>query len=550
MAAWCKSLWSGLFESKRMADLNLTGTPIFNGNGLSLSASRNPIQFTFETDVIGSPSYAYAFIGVTAPIVAGTVFEINGRAYTASDDPSWNEFLTTTASTIVQVRQSLVMALRDDPDNYQYEFETTALGIFVRAVQNGTAYNLSFTLGAGFANLGTVNGTNQYRGQLLEDYRVWMELNYNPAFQFAQYLNTIPAAVSGNQILAYYYLVFDPSNEHVFDVSSTVDALVDYETPSTAIGVHLQASPIKAFFVEYGESYIPAGKVNALRNIIGRSNVFYAVNSALGTLSANDLQAYTQREPLQKFLTTQPLSRSIRTTDTSWLSFIWYTPTVGQRWMALYVIVTFYDGSSQVVGNTQVTQMEAGYNTVRIDPNSWGMPTIETVAGKLVRGYDVYLQEANNALMVGAVTFSELRHFEIDRLCPTSGMVQFAWLETIGGWTSFSFFGESISDLERAFTLFDRGRKRSGFETTDQMSTVLNMNTRFVTTATSGELDEVAFRWLRESLLKSIAVYVVSGSDLFPVTITAHESKSGTDDLTFSLAVTFELSAVSNSLRG
>lgn len=536
-----------------MANLNVTGTPIFNVSGLSISASRNPIQFTFETDAIGSASYAYVFVNAIGPVTAGTEFVFNGRTYTASDDPAFGEYLTTTANTIAEVAESLILALRDDPENYQYEFETGLSGliqvIFARARKDGSAYDISLTLGSGFVLGGNIGGSDQYRGQLLQDYRVWMELNYNPDFEFAEYLNSIPVNVSGNQILAHYHLSFDPSNEHVFDVSGTVDSLVDYEYPSLATGIHMQPSPIKAFFVEYGEQYVPAGFANARRNIVGRSNVFYAVNAALGTLAANDLRDYVKRAPLQKFLTTQPTSRSIRTTDISWLSFIWYSPTVGQRWCALHVIATFYDDTSSVVGNVQATQMVAGYNTIRIDPDAWGMPAFESTSGKLVKGYDVYLVEANNALLTGNSKFSELRHFDIDRLCQGSGMVQFAWLETIGGWTSFSFFGEQVVDLDRAYTTFDRGRKRSGFTEADQMVTVLDVNAKFTTTANSGELDEITFRWLRESMLKSILVFVVAGGALFPVVITAHDAKSGTDDLTFALAITYELSAPANGLR-
>lgn len=539
-----------------MADLNLTDTPPFNVNGLSLSASRNPISFTFETDTIGTSNFAYAWVHLSGPAVAPDIeFEFNGRIYTAKDDPAYGEFLTTTSHSLLQVCQSLVLTLRDDPNNYQYEFEVSTGGaftpmLFVRARQNGSAYDIALTLGAGFTLIANISGSDQYRGQLLEDYKIWVDLNHNPAFAFAQYLGTVPTTVSGNQILATYDLKFDPGNSHVFDVHGVVDTQVDYEYPDMTVGIHRQLSPIKAFFIEYGESYIPVGMENPVKNIIGRSNVFYAVNSALATLAENDLQDYTKRSPLQKFLTEQPVSRSIRTTDISWLSFIWYSPSVGQRWCALHVIATFYDGTSTVVGNVQTTQMLPGYNTIRVDPESWGMASFEITQGQLVRGYDIYLIEATNAGLTGNSKFSELRHFELDRLCEGNSPIQFAWLETIGGWSGFSFFGESITEIDRSYGTFDRGRKRAGFTTQDQMVTVLEVDYSHSTTCHSGTVDVETFRWLRDSLLKSIAVFVVSGSQMFPVVITGHQAKSGTNDLTFSLAITFRLSAPQNTLRG
>jgi len=72
-----------------MADLNLIETPLFNGNGLSLSASRNPMQFKFTTGTVGTSNYAYAYVYVQGPtVLVGAQIVFNGRIYTASNDPA------------------------------------------------------------------------------------------------------------------------------------------------------------------------------------------------------------------------------------------------------------------------------------------------------------------------------------------------------------------------------------------------------------------------------------------------------------------------------
>jgi hypothetical protein len=536
-----------------MADLNLISTPVFNSDGLSLSASRNPIQFKFETDVIGSPNYAYTWIHVVGPtIVAGTEIEFNGTTYTASDDPAFGQFLTTTAHTRTEVAQSITLMLRDDPNNYEYEVQTITQGflvpmVFITAKQPGTAYNISITVGAGFFLLGNLSGSDEYRGQSLEGYKVWAELYTNDAFAFAQYLNAVPSFSPGNRLLAYFDLKFDAANEMTFDVHGLCDSEVDYQPPSTAIGIYRQDAPLKAFFVEYGESFTPAGMENELRNVKGRSNVFYAANGALGTLAPNNLTDYTKRQPLQKFLTDQPVTRSIRTTDISWLTFIHYSPNAQQRWIGAFIQAIFYDDSTAVVGTLFKTQMSNGYHTMRIDPLSWGMANYEQSQGMLVKRYDVYLVESLNAAFTGAYKFSELRSFVIDRLCPSDGMLEFAWLETIGGWAGFTFFGELLTDIDRSPRTFDRGRAVD-YTPYDQMATVQQVDFAFINTAHSGVVDETTYQWLRDSLLKSAAVYIVAGGQLVPIVVTAHSAKSGTEDFTYQLAITFRLSAPINVL--
>jgi len=537
-----------------MADLNLIETPLFNGNGLSLSASRNPMQFKFTTGTVGTSNYAYAYVYVQGPtVLVGAQIVFNGRIYTASNDPAYGEFLTTTAHTRLQVAQSIQLMLMDDPNNYEYEFQVINTGaptpmVFITAKQPGSAYDISLTLGAGMFLWGNLPGTNQYRGQALTDYKVWAELYTNDAFSFAQFLNSVPAWSPGNRSLAYYDLIFDASNEMTFDVFGVCDTQVGYQSPNMSAGIFRQTVATKAFFIEYGESYVPAGMTNEQRNIVGRSNVFYAVNGALPTLAANDLLNYTKRQPLQAFLTNQPALRSVRTTDYTWLSFIWYSPTNVQRWVGLYIQAVFYDDTSAVVGTFHKTQMSAGYHTMRVDPASWGMETYEGTVGKLVKRYDVYLVESLNALFTGAYKFSELRQFEVDRLCPSDGMIQFGWLETIGGWAGFTFFGELLTDVNREVSVFDRGRAVD-YSTTDQMTTVQQVSFDYVNTAFSGTIDETTFNWLRDSLLKSAAVYIVAGGAMIPVVIVAHSAKSSTDEFTFALSVSFRLSAPVNVIR-
>lgn len=539
-----------------MADLNLVSTPPFNVNGLSLSASRNPIQFRFETDTIGSANYAYCWIWVQGPSIAATTpLTFNGKTYTASNDPAFGQYLTTTAHTTLEVCQSIVLMLADDPDNYEYEFSVITSGffatptVFATAKQPGSAYDITLAVGTGLTILGNFSGTDQYRGQSLDNYKVWAELYTNDAFGFAQYLNTVPAFSPGNRLLAYYPLVFNQTNQMTFDVFGTVDTQVGYQSPDTAVGIHLQTAPTKAFFIQYGESFTPAGMENELRNIKGKSNVFYAVNSALATLAPNVMARYIARQPIQAFLTDQPLTRSVRTTDTTWLSFIHYSPNGSQRWIGAFIQAVFYDETSATVGTRFITQMSNGYHTMRIDPLSWNMAGYESTSGKLVKRYDVYLMESLNAGFTGAYKFSELRSFVIDRLCQSTGMIQFAWLETIGGWAGFSFFGEILTDIERAARVYDRGRAVD-YSPSDQMMSVQEVDYSFVNSAFSGTVDQVTYQWLRDSILKSVAVYIIASGVLIPIVITGHSAKSSTEDFTYSLGLTFTLSAPVNGIAG
>ena len=540
-----------------MANLNLSPNQFTNANGLSLSASNNPIQFTFTTDIIGSSNYAYAYIHVQGPsITAGETITFNGRIYTASDDPAFNEFLTTTAHTRLQVAQSIAITLRNDPNNYGYDVQVYTQGaimpmVFIAAKQPGSAYDitLALSIGSGFNIFGNQGGSDKYRGQQLSSYKVWAELNTNSNIAFAQFLNSVPAFSPGNELLAYYDIQWPASNAMTIDVAGVVNTQLAYERPNTTTGIYRQTSPIKPFFLEYGESFTPSGAVNELRNVIGRSNVFYAVNGALPTMAPNDLREYTKRQSLQLFLTEQPDNRMVRPTELNWLTFIWYSPGSAQHWIGAFIQAEFYDNSVVTVGTLFKQLMAPGYHTMRIDPNAWGMPTLEANQGKLVKAYSVYLVESLTASFTTAYKFSKIHNFVIDRLPASEGLISFAWLETIGGWSGFSFFGEVQTNISRDISDYERSRGTS-YNSQDIMLGVARVGYDYANTASSGTLDLATYNWLRDSLLKSVQVYVVSGTTLIPIVIVAHEAKSGTNDFTFSLIVTFRLSAPVNTMNG
>ena len=537
-----------------MANLNLTSSPTPNTDGVALSASHNPIQFRFQTDAIGSPNYAYAWVYVQGPtILVGTTFEFNGTTYTASDNPAFGEFKTTTASTRLEVAQSMMLMLRNDPNNYEYEFQVSDVGAFtpmlyLQAKKAGSLYNMSIVVSAGLSIFGIFVGSDQFRGQSLQDYKVWATLIHNPAYRFAQFIGTPPSWSPGNQILADYDLAWSDDNTSVIDIAGVANTLVDYERPNIAIGIHRQESAISAFFLEYGEKYIPSGQENEQVNLISRSDVVYVLNSALPTLNQNDLSQYYQRQPAQKLLTTQPTTSTVRTQGKSLLSFIWYHPTLSYAWIGVYVQAVFYDGSTAIVGTFSKTQVQSGYHTVRVDPESWAMTSFENSQGKLVQSYQVYLVESLNPAFGGAYKFSELRTYIVDRVCLSGSLVEFVWLEPIGGWASYSFYGELVGDVDRSPSLYDQGRKND-FDIHDQMLSVSQVEFGYVSSVTTAEMDFPTFSWLRDSLLKSPVVYIVSGSSLIPIVIVGHEAKSGTNDFTFSLGVTFNLSAPSNTMR-
>lgn len=537
-----------------MANLNIVETPVTNGNGLSLSASNNPIQFTFSTDIIGSQNYAYCYIWVQGPsIAAGTMLVINGRTYTASDDPAYGEFLTTTASTRLQVAQSIAIMFRDDPNNYAYDCQVYNQGaivpmVFIAAKQPGSAYDISLAVGAGFNIFGNIVGSDKYRGESLENYKVWAELNTNPNIDFAQFLNSVPTFSPGNELIGKYDVQWPQSNSMTIDLSGVVNTQVTHTRPNIATGIYRQTEAIKAFFIEYGESFIPAGEVNVRRNIVGRSNVFYAVNSALPTLAANDLTNYTKRQPLQEFLTDQPDGRLIRVTDTNWLSFIWYTTGNAQHWIGAYIQATFYDNTTAIVGTFFNQLMSPGYQTMRIDPNAWGMPSYEVTQGKLVKAYSVYLVESLSASFVGAYKFSKIHNFTIDRLPQSEGMISFGWIETIGGWAGFTFFGELQTDVTRDAFTYERSRE-ADYGVQDVINGISHVDYSFVNTASSGTVDLITFNWLRDSLLKSVQVYIITNGVMIPIVIVAHEAKSSSNDFTYFMVVSFTLSAPVNSLR-
>lgn len=537
-----------------MANLNVSSEPTQNSDGLAVVAAHNPIQFKVTTDTIGTDNYAYAWIQVTGPtITSGTVIEVNGTAYTASDDPGFGQYLTTTSSTLLEIAQSIAAMLSNDPGNYEYGFEVLPSGpypmVFMVAIKPGSEYNISLTVGTGIAVFGNLAGSDKNRGQSLQDYKVWVELYSNELVGFAQYLNSSPAFSPANRLVAAYDLNWHPTNEMTFDVSGSCSSYTASPRPSTATGIFRQSEPVRAFFIRYGESYVPAGKQNPRRVQIGQSDVFYTVNSALGTLAPNSMLTYASRQPSQKLLTEEPTSRSVRTTDTTWMTFLHYSPGAVQRWVGAYIQATFYDDTTAVVGTFFKTAVQNGYHTMRIDPASWAMTSFEQSQGKLVKLYDVYLVESLNANFTGAYKFSEIRRFEIDRTCPSGGMVQFAWVDSLGGWSGFTFFGELTTDIEREIATYSRGRS-DNYTSTDIVEAVSSVGFAYSNTAYSGLMDGVTFRWLRDSMLKSHSVNIIAGTALIPVVIVGHSAKSSTEDFTYSLSVTFQLSAPVNVVTG
>lgn len=539
-----------------MADLNLTQSPPETTNGLAVSATRNPIVYLFESNSIGSPVNAYGLLNVTGTVTEGDTITLNGRTYTAKDDPAigGSEFISSVSSTALQVAQSIKAMLEADASLYAYHFEVQGAIfpiIYILAKQPGTQFNVTLSVSsAGLGVLGTTLGQNQYRGQLLEGYKTWAKLYTNPAWSFAQYLNAQPPFSTTNQLRGYFDVPYTVGNRMPIDLAVLLDGATLHNPPLLSTGIQNQVAPTVAYFLEYGEEYIPSGSGNPIQRTIGRTDVAYAFNSALSTLAANDLRDYLGRQPLQKFLTSEPTSRSIRTDDRTYLAWLWHEPTNAVRWMALRVIATFYDGTSATAGDYHSQQVSSGYNVLRVDPESWNMTGFESTQGKLVERYQVYLVEATNPALTGAYKFSELREFVIDRQCPGNGPMRFVWLDPIGGWCGFTFYGELITEAQRTIARYSRSRRSSGYALTDTMDAVSEVKETLVNTSSTGDVDAVTFRWLRDSLLRSTMVYVVGGSSLFPVLIEGHDGKSGTNDLTFSLSVTWRLSAPMNAMRG
>lgn len=538
-----------------MADLNITSQPPATTAGLAVSATRNPIVFVLESNPIGSPVNAYGLLQVTGTVSAGDTIVLNGSTYTASDDPQENgaEFISGAASTFLQVAQSIKAVLEGDPSLYAYHFEVQGVifpTIYILATNPGTQYNVTLsTTGGAITVLGTSPGQDQYRGQSLESYKAWAKLYTNSAWGFAQYLNAQPPFSTTNKLRGFFDMAY-LQNSMPVDVSLLLDGATSHTPPSLSAGFQSMQSPTVAYFIEYGEEFIPSGSTNPIQRVVGRSKVGYGLNSAIGTLDQNDMRQYVSRQPLQKFLTSEPLSRYIRGNDRSWLSFLWHEPTNAVRWIAVRVIATFYDGTSSTVGDFHSMQAAPGYNAIRIDPESWNMAGYETTNGKLVERYQVYLVESANPTMTASYKLTELREFVIDRQCPGDGAIRFVWLDPIGGWCGFTLYGELVTEARRTVSTFRRSRRIAGWAATDVMDAVSEISETIANTSSSGDVDAITFRWLRESMLRSTMVYVVGGSSLFPVVIESHEAKSGTNDLTYSLSVTWRLSAPMNSMRG
>lgn len=504
---------------------------------ISVSPSDNPIAWIFRTAVIAANGgKAKTTILVTgAGTVAGDTITLNGIEFEATNDPSLGEWLPGSA---LNSAEAIKQMIEDDPNfNWAYKIEQNSTAVFLTAKKEGSRYDLTAsTSSGGIFIFAPIAGIDRFRAQTLDDYSVYLEVWADldgPAFGVQ--------STADAQLIRRLDQPANEENRFVFDVAPVVANLVEGAPPAIPVATFsIQASAVASYFIKYGEQYKTPGGTGLIRRQIGQTEPAFVVNCALPLLDQPKLNQYADGSSTISFLTQKPARKLSRKDSFEWLYAIYIPQTTATRYLSVAFNVTFVDGTNSGWKFTKTAIAKPGVLYWRVDYASLGLGTIVASAGKEALRWTVKVLEHTNAVPVDAAPGSkasrnvtEETSFVLSENCEPEPLV-LVWLNSLGGWDSFSFDGLQDREAEIKKANFERSAPidfSSGNRRDEKVRAVTTSESFIVRTFRSELIDAEHHEFLR-GLFESPSVYLVENYSFRYVSeISGKWSRLGEDSL-------------------
>ena len=533
---------------------------------MSLDPNGSPIYFTFDSETIGTATYAQAFISITYNVLQGDTFTVFGQTFIANNNPTADQFFSCDFTDINErtlCLNSMAQCINDNA-NLNWRFSAVAIptgtfiGVLIRAKYTGTSYSLNigpaigynpgFTISSDFSNdtpnsnIIVVNfGTDANRGQQLQDYRygAFLEI-WEPTTKVKWGRKTTLKPMS--TLIATLELDWTADNRFTFDISRYLRENTNVDIPliPTFSSIQLNKtftyidSAITSYWIKWGETFTGSYDINtggpslskrALLNnnykrkyYIGESDIRWSSEGVFRlNINPSLWQHHWQNQDGQIFpfsiprfapvriLTYQPLTKLRRRMhDEEYIYFYENNQEYNDeyRQFRLRTDYTFIDGTTVTNYTNLTTTKESGLFLLNVSLQSINFDTIETNNTNRVLKYTHQVEKSYN---VGANWSNATRPFNyiMDLNCEKL-YYKIYWKNDYGVYDQFEFEGVRTENAQISRQKYSSSLSTLSGNQRDKGTTKIYQNDiTYKITYNTGWIDKDHLSWLQRSMLTS-----------------------------------------------
>lgn len=497
---------------------------------------RNPVGVELETDNLVTTAGVKEShqMSITASPAANDVltFAWNGNsvAFTAkaSPDNSGTQIQTQGAETLKEwVDTYLIPGMRQNYTlNEDFDIErtndvATPVEVRVRAKLTGATYNLTITQTTGFVGFTLSELANGVTEVQRTDFEILLDVYMEDDYASGTYIRLDQKEAT-------------PDSDYIaiFRLEETLKPYLSHDKPSFNQATITRCSNImKRYYYRYAEAFGEPQVVQKLSNpTLTTKHVILAgygyKDFPASTFVANHITGNAGK----KFLTTQPRTKTITTTQQEYL-YLYNTATSGTMTIKLKVYYT--DGTSSAL--TDKTTASAGYNQVYIFPVGYAQLAVAAVdSTKTVKYYEVYVYDVDHS----SETFTyyvDHKRYRLSRY--------FLFLNSLGGMDTLWCSGQEEEIGMEVSMEEARLVEEYNYAATDAQITAYNAEFRDTVKVHTGWKTKEYIDHLRD-LLISEAIYEIGSAAYIPVRLkpfsgTLYWNKSNKYSLELEFATAF-----------
>lgn len=522
-----------------------------------ISNSNNAIVWTMISSAITSSSvYAQMVISVDVVSAEGQFFGFSGTSIydfpqfqlTAKDEPQLLEYYstgTTPTRTTSDVAQCIVSTLNEDFNFRERFFAVQSANTFyIQAKELGARYNMNFSSSnSDITLLSSISSPNDNIGQNYKDYAVWGDIYIGSSGNFNELISR-----TGSTKIGSIEIDYNKDNLYEFNVANFVEPYLTTNLPTIGSTTFVQdTNACGNVYLVFGNKYDEFENNFRRRFPVGQTEIGWTHHSGIELLSGNTLTNHVFKFTSVSgdgltFLTNSPSNKEVYTNQKEFLSMIVEPdPDFGA------VILGYYE----YWNGTRVNYIEK-FNTIMTNGGHYTVDVsyanIITGATQPVRRYTAALYKHNDSIPISTrLLISEIKSYEVQPDCPSDIQHPIIFLNTLGGWDSFLFNGETQIELERDYEKFTATLSFNPSQT-DIIQQVFALESYPVYTAFSTWINKEHFDWLFE-MTKSSDVRLLQDGIFKSIIITKFDYKLDTINQLYSVEVQYIYSEPENSIN-
>lgn len=432
----------------------------------ALAVAGNPITAELRSGETGrAASKAVAELTVGA-LAEGSSVSINGSTFRFALNPRPGEFYDALTLSEALLEEPALTGL--------YDITQSGSVVRLEALQTGSAYTPVITITGGGLTQAVTPGVDALRSQTKKEWGCYVEL--------WACSGTYGLEVSKDTAVMVERLerLYAPGNSYRFGLEATLRRNLRHS-------LFTEGDRLQAYFVRYGEMYLPEGKRQVKRFPLGESQVLWALEGALPLQAQNDVQAPLLLNRCQSL--SLPLHAGAYA-EALYVLQSGIRLTVGAAFIA-------YDGSE-----TQETVIDTtpagGVAKLALQP-------VLTRAYQLHNTKRLVKVELTVKAYLGAAE-TTLGTMAIKVLEPAPRLRCLAFLTSLGAYETFWLQGYSEPASKRSVQLYGRGMV--DIPTTSTRTTgVRKVDLQRLEKLQTGLLDRLAFEFVSSELGTSPEVY-------------------------------------------